>query len=107
MNDISVGDLVSWVKDLGTLGVLLVVLLWGREGKWLWAWQRDRDIQREKEAHESYKAERDREYQRECQICAEYRVDRDKWQSTAMELLQTARVSTGALAQTTTRRPNR
>lgn len=101
---ITLGQAIDWIKDLGTLGVLIIVLWWGKAGVWLWGWQRDRDIQREQGAFAQYKLERDREVERERAIGNEYRIDRDRWQTTAMDLLQTAQLTTGALATNNRRR---
>lgn len=92
MGSLTLGDIISWVKDLGTLGVLILILWWGNDGRWVWGWQRDREVT-------ACKQSCDEKVERERSIANEYREDRDQWKKTAIDLLQLGRVTTGALAE--------
>jgi hypothetical protein len=68
-------DLALWIKDAGTLAVLLLVIWGWWTGKYIWRWQHDREI-------ETCNAR-----------TADYKRDAQEWKTLSLELLRSNRTS--------------
>lgn len=68
-------DIALWIKDAGTLAVLLLVVWGGWTKKWLWYWQHQAQLD----------AERER--------TADYKRDAQEWKTLSLELLRSNRTS--------------
>lgn len=61
MDEVTISQFLTYIKDAGTLGVLIIILWSGAKGGWVWGWQ----------------------YKQTCQ-------DRDDWKEVAQSLSHTA-----------------
>lgn len=64
-----------WIKEAGTLAVLLLVIWGGWTGKYIWHWQHQAQLD----------AERER--------TADYKRDAQEWKTLSLELLRSNRTS--------------
>lgn len=68
-------DLALWIKDAGTLGMLLLIVWAGWTRKWLWYWQHESALEAEQARTDDYKR------------------DAQEWKSLSLELLRSNRTS--------------
>lgn len=72
----TVVDIALWIKDAGTLAVLMLVIWGGWTGKYVWRWQHDREIASERER------------------TGDYKRDAQEWKTLSLELLRNNRTAT-------------